>query len=434
MRVNNTETFIIQISSNTFIAYSPLNGTSFLMNNKAKEQLLDAADSSVTNNKFVVENEWIKKLLNYELPDIQNGLKLDPEEYTTLSLLPNLTCNFRCNYCYSAEGRSSIVIDRQKLKQGVDFFINPERIMPQTIKMFISGGGEPFMSWDDTQFAISYAHERAKEMGFTLWASIITNGSVINEGIIHTLTKYKCSVCVSFEILEDLQNQLRGSYKKVAKNIISYSESGIPIMLNSTITPLSINRMNEMAEEVFTKYSFVRNYTLEPVTDHTQFESPESLRSFYDQFIENYKMIKKKYSHSTPSLWFSLEDMAKTIKMRYCPGKLCLTPKATFSICHCVSSPLEKRYKESIYGKITPEGVVFDRNKFHSLIALNAHNRDKCKNCFAKWNCGGECLTRWKQYPEEYMDEVCVFNRKWLKQQLEECLGKNTAKCNCIKE
>jgi radical SAM protein with 4Fe4S-binding SPASM domain len=424
MRVGNTETFVIPTSSDTFIAYSPLNGMSLLIDREAKGRLVDVAGRSLPDIEFDKGNEWIKNLLTYKLPDIQKVLRQHPDEYTTLSLLPGSICNFRCGYCYSAEGRSSKIIDKQKLKQGLDFFINPDRIKPQTIKMFISGGGEPFMSWDDTRFAISYAHERAKEQGFTLWTSIITNGSIINEEIVRILKKYKCSICVSFEVLEDIQDKLRAQCKKVAKNIILYGEAGVPVMLNSTITPLSVDRMGEMMDEVFTNYSFVRNYTLEPVTDHTQFDSSESLRKFYDQFFENYKMIKEKYTQSSPSLWFSLEEMADTIKMRYCPGKLCLTPDATFSICHCVSSPLEERYEESIYGEITPEGVVFDESKFRSLIAFNAHNRDKCRDCFAKWNCGGECMTRWAQYPEKYMDEVCAFNRKWLKQQLEDRMAR----------
>ena len=103
-----------------------------------------------------------------------------------------------------------------------------------------------------------------------------------------------------------------------------------------------------------------------------------------------------------------------------------MTPHATFSICHCVSSEQEERYEKCVYGKITDESVVFDKEKFKRLIDINVLHREKCKDCFAKWNCGGECMTRQDQYPEEYMEEVCNFNRQWLTKQLEEKNGNFT--------
>jgi radical SAM protein with 4Fe4S-binding SPASM domain len=431
MKIRDTEIYLIPTKGtctkenvDNFIAYSPLNKACYAVDKNEVNQLISYVEKGNMDTDAPV---WMKDLLDYELLDISKKLHQNPNEYTTLSLLTNLVCNFRCRYCYSAAGRSSVVIDKEKLKRALDFFIDPERIKPQVIKIFISGGGEPLLSWNNTKFAISYAWERAKKYKFTLWISIVTNGTVVNEDIVGTLKKYKCSVCISFEVLEDIQNYLRGHYEKVAASIVAYGEADIPVMLNSTVTPLSVTRMNEMVEEVLEKYPFVRNYTLEPVTDHTQFDTPESMRYFYEQFNESYRMIKKRYGHSPTSLWFSLDEMIDTVKMRYCPGKLCLTPHATFSICHCTSSPLEERYEKCVYGKVTDKEVVFDIEKFRYLVDINAWNREKCRDCFAKWNCGGECMTRLDQYPEAYMEEVCRFNREWLTMQLEGRL--NDYKC-----
>jgi radical SAM protein with 4Fe4S-binding SPASM domain len=432
MKLENSEIFIVSINKkNTkvnngcYIAYSPLSKFCCDIDDKQLNQLHHIVDPQlVRNTVYDINKEWIKKLCSYELPDSRNYLRQSPQEFTTLSLLPSLTCNFQCKYCYSAQGRSKTTISNEKLKQALDFFIDPERIKPQTIKMFVSGGGEPFLSWENTKFAVCYAQERALKYGFTLWTSIITNGSFVNDDILNVLKKYKCSVCVSFEALKDLQNHLRGHYEKVASTITTYGNAGVPIMLNSTITPLSVNRMNEMTREIVYKYPFVKSYTLEPVTDRAQFDSPESMRSFYRQFGENYRKIKRKYKESKTSIWFSLDEMIDTIKLRYCPGKLCLTPNATFSICHCASSPLEERYEKCVYGEITDKGVVFDNEKFKNLIRINLLHKTKCEDCFAKWNCGGECMTRSDQYPESYLNEVCNFNRDWLKSQLEERLNK----------
>lgn len=362
------------------------------------------------------------------MDNYQKLLRQSPDEFTTLSLLPNQICNFRCIYCYSAQGRSNTVIDRKKLQQALDFFVDPNRIKPQTLKLFISGGGEPLLTWEDTKFAIVYAQERALQYGFTLWTSIITNGSIINDDIIQTLKKYKCSICISFEVFDDLQNTLRGHYDKVCKVLTEYGQSSIPVMLNSTITPLSVSRMKEMVKKVFSDYPFVRHYTLEPVTDYTLFDSPKMMKNFYMQFTDNYFEIKQEYKDTKIPIWCSLDEMIDTNKIRYCPGKLCLTPHATFSICHCASSKSEDRYEKCVYGEVTDEGVVFNIEKFKQLIDINVLNMEKCENCFANRHCGGECMTRQDLYPEAYMEEVCNFNRHWLQRQMKERYGCFTEK------
>lgn len=430
MKIDKTEIFIIPVGDRynkrveeVNIIYSPLcNICCTMIDNATTQHVVDVITYNVAARNEKI-SEWVTKLLDYQIPDRKKMLRQSPEEYTTLSLLPNHACNFQCRYCYSAQGRSQTMIDRKKLQQALDFFINPVRLEPQKIKLFISGGGEPLLKWEDTLFAIVYAHERALQYGFTLWTTIITNGSIINEKIVDVLKKYKCGICVSFEVFEEFQNNLRGHYTKVSKVLTEYGQSGIPVSLNSTITAISVSMMKDMVGKLCSDYSFVTDYTLEPVTDHTLFDSPAAMKIFYQQFSKNYFDLKKEYSQTKIKLWCTLDVMMVTKKLRYCPGKLCLTPHATFSICHCVSSEQEERYEKCVYGKITDDGVVFDMEKFKQLININVLHREKCRDCFAKWNCGGECMTRQDQYPEEYMEEVCNFNRQWLITQLEERYG-----------
>ena len=35
-----------------------------------------------------------------------------------MSILPNHTCNFNCSYCYSAKGRSNVVLEKEKLQNS----------------------------------------------------------------------------------------------------------------------------------------------------------------------------------------------------------------------------------------------------------------------------------------------------------------------------
>ena len=56
-----------------------------------------------------------------------------------------------------------------------------------------------------------------------------------------------------------------------------------------------------------------------------------------------------------------------------------------------------------------------DKDKFKALRDINVYAYERCSDCFAKWICGGECMARNDAYPEEYMKEVCRFNRRFVK-------------------
>jgi radical SAM protein with 4Fe4S-binding SPASM domain len=90
-----------------------------------------------------------------------------------------------------------------------------------------------------------------------------------------------------------------------------------------------------------------------------------------------------------------------------------------------VSSPKEERYRECIYGKIENGVLEIDKKRFNQLYSINLFSYDRCRDCFAKFCCGGECLTRNTTYPANYMQEVCNFNRRFVLHQLMEKIKEN---------
>ena len=56
---------------------------------------------------------------------------------------------------------------------------------------------------------------------------------------------------------------------------------------------------------------------------------------------------------------------------------------------------------------------------------MNLFSYERCQDCFAKFSCGGECMTRNTIYPASYMEQVCKFNRRFILHQLLERLEEN---------
>lgn len=183
-------------------------------------------------------------------------------------------------------------------------------------------------------------------------------------------------------------------------------------MINTTVTPSSVGRMEEIVREVIDRYLFVDQLTMEPVTAPGLFATVEELRAFYDVFFNSYFRAKVLAKDAGLNLRFTFDDALRGITKRHCPGKFALTPSGKISICHLVSSPLEPRFETCVYGEIRDGRVNIDNSHFDELYDHNVFAYPECDDCIAKWNCGGECFTRRATYPKDYIREICRFNRR----------------------
>lgn len=348
-------------------------------------------------------------------------LAKSPEEYSRIAILPNNVCNFRCSYCYSAQGRSNKVMSMDVLKTTLDYFIDPQRV-PTEKKLAISilGGGEPLLSWELVKFCIEYANERANSFGYKgVDCNVVTNGSVFTQDIIDTLKKYKVPVSVSFEILEEIQNLQRGNYKKVAENIDWIISEGIRPQLRATITDKNIMLMKRMIEEVLQRFPKAREVMMEYVTDPELLTTPESVRDFYKLYIDNFFEAHDYAAQHGLLLDCSAYRNFNLLIERFCPGDNTITPDGEISVCSRIGAPQDLGYADSIYGKISADGTVdIDRKKFDKLIGLNVHHYEKCKDCFAKWHCAGGCMIHKYTYNEDIQNEICEYTRNFTRRML----------------
>lgn len=413
--IPNTELFILERDEHTSICYSPLKGEISLIDNESARQI-----SALTPDQYDLEiREFIQKM-DAPLPAECKRRTPGIEQSTKLSIIPNSICNLACSYCYSAAGRSNSKISIRKIDAALNWFIDPVRIEGDFVSIFITGGGEPLATWDITSYVIAKARQLSGERGLRCHISVITNGTLITEDKIEFLVKNGCSVGVSFDVLEDVQNSNRGRFDIVKHNIKALLASGLRVMINSTIVPSSVGKIEQAVREVMAEYPGLAQYTMEPATGIDLYGSPEEMREFYDIFIREYFKAKSLALRGGLNLRFTFDDSLRGITTRHCPGKLALTPTGDLSVCHLVSSPKESRYEECIYGRITDSGIEINAEKFQKLYDRNVFAYAECNDCIAKWSCGGECFTRRSTYPREYMAEVCRFNQTVIERLLRE--------------
>jgi radical SAM protein with 4Fe4S-binding SPASM domain len=158
------------------------------------------------------------------------------------------------------------------------------------------------------------------------------------------------------------------------------------------------------------------------------FPTPDALEQYYDAFLTSFYEAKELARIYGISLNSNAVGTLSMIRDRTCQGKIVLTPVGSVSCCARVSSPQEKLYDDYIFGFATEDSLQFDEPKLQDIMSeYNIYTLPKCRDCFAKWNCGGGCRLFHQAFPEEFDEVRCRFARKALRRELLSLLSKQFA-------
>ena len=358
---------------------------------------------------------------------LQGLVEVDPWEspevsvdsFCTLHLLLNEKCNFHCKYCYSAEGRSSAELTMNQIRPMLDYFLSANRKAVKNRTVMFMGGGEPMLSWPLVQSATLYAEQVAKEQGINLHLSLTTNGSIMNDQMRAFMKEHKFTLQISFEMLPDVQRKQRGNYESVAENIEKLTAMGINNYVRSTITEENVDRIPEMVDYCHEHFPLVKKMSCQQVVDPNYFKTTEIVDDFFLRYFESYREGTKRAEQYGIALRSSSSHLLNYSKReRFCFNLLCLTPYGTLTLCPDVSSPNEADYRASVIGEIKTSSISFDQETFCHLTQDTIHTIEKCRCCYARWNCGSGCPSSRRVYTTEIFDAICNYYRKMLCQSL----------------
>jgi len=410
-RLNQKEIFVIETGSDDdskqYMVYAPFAGVFYQLS----ESETDRLENSEKHPDDKALQSVVKALTDRSAKELLS-IKTLPE-MAELNISLNQICNFSCSYCYAAQGHSNKVIDKEKLFSALSFFIDRNRTSVNKIRLTFSGGGDPLMSFSLLKEAMDFSEKTAKKNGFEIGYGIVTNGTLFNADFIDWVKHYRIDLVVSFDVLEDVQNQQRGRYKEVCDGINFLIENGIYPGIRSTITSLNVNRMEEMALEMVTKFPALGGIAFEPVLNPSLFRHVSDLEKFYDHFIEHYFASETLGLHHNFSVGNTIVNNTEVCKERDCLGKFTLTPEGEITACSRICSSKDDYYDRFHYGTIGNAGdIMIDTDKLRQIMQNNVYAYPECSSCIAKWHCSGGCLLARYAYRKDYFDCYCKFIRK----------------------
>lgn len=428
-----TDLFTIPFKENQHLVYAPKIG--FLCaGNRALVDLLAKVNAS---NEVRFEKEELETLNYFEENKVLNGppeLLISnkcPEKFTPVmvTLFPTNQCNLRCKYCYASAGeKKPMVMDWHYAVSAIDSLVqNAKTLNVKQINVGFHGGGEPLFPWALIKRIVLYAEEKTKENDLNLAVYSATNG-LLSENQLEWIIQHFINLNISFDGLPQVQDYHRplpdgqGSFKFVDRTLKFLDKHNFNYGIRSTISEFNIDLMEESLDFIVNNYK-AQSIHFEPVFQCGRCKTNTEFNVNMDKFAESFQKCSEKARKLGVRFIYS-GCRIETLSNTFCGvarDNFAVTPDGYLTPCFETTSIEDPKSEKLFFGKINENGeVIIDEDKRKFLHSLNVENVAFCKNCFAKWHCGGECVAKLEH--DNYLGarghDRCQLNRKLVANEL----------------
>jgi uncharacterized protein len=391
-----------------FILYAPLKRLGFLVN----APVVDAVRRRAANPAFSGGDGECRDILSFlsatgffepaappAEPDAVGSFRP-----TSVTLFLTNQCNLRCVYCYASAGESApITMSWEVAKAAADYVIgNAVAAREREVQIGFHGGGEPTLAWGVLQRVVEYFQASACEHGLTPCLHIATNG-VLTPDRTDWIIGHLTSANISLDGLADVQNAQRprigggGSFAAVRATMTAMDARGFSYGVRATVTKGSAPEMGRFTS-FLARRTACRQVHFEPTFScgrcvHSGTDGPDAA-AFIRGFREACAAAK---GHPLDVLYSGAR--LYTVTDRFCQAageSFCLTPSGDVTSCYEVTTPDDPRSGTFFYGRYDPgrNEFVYFGERLQRLRDRTVANIAHCGNCFCKYHCAGDCLTR----------------------------------------
>jgi uncharacterized protein len=331
---------------------------------------------------------------NYPMPDAIPNVK-------ALCLNISHDCNLRCRYCFADGGDYSGVrelMTAETGKKALDFLCDMSGARRNLEVDFF--GGEPMMNYEAVKEITLYGRELEKTRGKNIRFTMTTNGTLLDDESIEFLNREMHNVVLSLDGRRDVNDKNRpyadgtGCYNDVLpkyKKLVA-ARRDKSWYIRGTFTRENLDFCSDvlaLADEGFT------NISIEPVS--LPDEHPLSIREcdlpkIYDEYdkLADAMLEYEKAGNGFTFFHFNVDlDAGPCVykRMKGCGAGceyLAVSPSGKLFPCHQFADEPDFSVGDLENG-ITATDI---RKK---LYANSIVNKPECRDCFAKYFCGGGC-------------------------------------------
>lgn len=229
-----------------------------------KPQEKDLLDRCLINNFLIPSDIDERKSIKEKIDEIKKGRKS-----LTMTILPTLSCNFNCNYCFEGSDKKSSIMNTQTQENIITWLNNNSQELQRLGVTWF--GGEPTLGLDVIRELSKKILSFCKEKKINYNASIITNGSTLTLDTIQVFRECNISwIQITLDGPREVHDKVRffkrnhkGSFDIIMKNVREYQEKA-PIRTTFRVNVDSRNEdmCYQLIDEVATELKGVKNISM----------------------------------------------------------------------------------------------------------------------------------------------------------------------------
>jgi uncharacterized protein len=403
----SAEVFAIPLEDAKHIVYAPLRRAAFVGNSHVVD-FISQLKSGVFNPQADPDGSLVRLLRALEIVDAAPErppayIAPDEPKPTSITLFLTTACNLRCTYCYASAGRDAPkYMSIETARRGIDFIAaNAACLRSPHITVGYHGGGEPTMNWRVLTASLEYARHKAAELKIEMRTALATNG-VMSDARIDWVAKNLRNISVSCDGLPEVQDRARptasgkGSSGRVAHTLHRFDAANLAYALRLTVTADELPTLADSIEYLCAEFH-ATSIQIEPV--YRLGRGAEEASAESDEFVAAYRAASARAMAMGRKVRFSGARVG-TATDHFCSAtrdNFCLSADGNVTSCFEAfgeDSPVAGVF---FYGSPVADGpgYTFDDRVLAHLRAQAIENRAFCRDCFAKWSCGGDCYHKW---------------------------------------
>ena len=357
-------------------------------------------------------------------PRIDDQPLQDPPLHA-LSLAIAQKCNLGCTYCYAQQGEFGGAAKNMTLEtanQAVDLLVAGAEPGARLNLAFL--GGEPLVNRATLQAVTRRGAALARQRGVTMTFSITTNGTLLNAADAAFFEEFGFAVTVSLDGPAEVHDRLRpykggqGSFTRVMDNVrpLLAMQRQMQVTARVTVTPKNLrlrDTLDEFLAEGFHSVGFSPLLRSPNGGDELQADTLEvMLGEMIDCGREFERRTQAGERYAFANLVNALRELERGTHRPYpCgagAGYLGVSADGDLAACH--------RFVGDEAGAMGSLQDGIDRTQRSTWLAgRHVHRQEPCRQCWARYLCGGGCHHEVIQRGRP----ACDYIRGWLNYCLE---------------
>ena len=318
-----------------------------------------------------------------------------------LSLAIAQKCNLGCSYCYAQQGEfggAAKNMAAERANQAVDLLLNGAAPGSRLNLAFL--GGEPLVNRPVLQATTRRAAELAAARGVTLNFSITTNGTLLTEQDADFFEEFGFAVTVSLDGPRDAHDAQRpyksgkGSFDRIMENLMPLfaRQRRMQVSARVTVTPANMMLRETLDQFVGAGFHSVGfSPMLSAPTGQGELQS-DDLETMLGEMIDCGREFERRSVAGDRYPFANMVNAMREIHRgthRPYPcgagaGYLGVSADGDLAACHRFVGDTE-----GAMGSL--DNGIDDARRSRWLAARHVHTQAPCRDCWARYMCGGGC-------------------------------------------